>query len=219
VADLSYLDTEKLLLRLGDLAERVLLVGGQAVNFWASHFDSQATELRRDRPFTSKDIDVMASRQDVSVLAARIDGKARIAGFDDNTASLATVAYVDDRGVRRVLDVMNTVFGINTQEVLRTSVSIRYPVASGEIQFRVMHPVLVMESRASNVVRLPGQYNTSRGLRQADASIICARHFLLEHLAAPGAAKKVRDWNERIFRFRTKTEVGRTLANVNGLDV
>jgi hypothetical protein len=222
VTDLSYRDAEKLLLRLGNTAERVLLVGGQAVNFWANYFELIAPELQRDRPFTSKDIDIVASRRDVSDLAERLHGKARIAGFDDNTASLATVAYVDDHGVRRILDVMNTIFGVDGRDLERTSLQIDYRTASATtLRFRVMHPVLVMESRANNVVRLPSQYNTNRGLRQADASVICVREYLSEliHRDVESLVKEARNWNERIFCFRTKNEVGRKLADVYKIDV
>jgi len=219
---LSYRDTELLLLKLGETAERVLLVGGQAVNFWAGYFATEAPELERDRPFTSKDIDLLMPRREVRDVAERLHGTAKIAGFDDVTPSLATVVYVDDHGDRRVLDVMNTVLGMKTGEIERTSLAVDYTTSTGTaLRFRVMHPVLVMESRAYNVVRLPDQYNTDRGRRQADASVICAHAYLFElaHKGTAAAAKLTRHWNERIFRFRTKNDVGRSLADTYKIDV
>ena len=51
----DYLD----LLRVFDEREaEALIVGGQAVNFWAEVFEEEEPELQRYRPFTSTDLDL-----------------------------------------------------------------------------------------------------------------------------------------------------------------
>ena len=51
----DYLD----LLRVFDEREaEALIVGGQAVNFWAEVFEEEEPELQRYRPFTSADLDL-----------------------------------------------------------------------------------------------------------------------------------------------------------------
>lgn len=43
--------------------EQAVLVGGQAVNLWALVFLNDEPELKKCRPFTSKDCDVVASTE------------------------------------------------------------------------------------------------------------------------------------------------------------
>lgn len=214
---LTYRDTEALLLRLGDTAERVVVVGGQALNFWASYYEPRVAELRAEAPFTSKDVDLCAPRADVEELAQRLGGRARLAGFDDHTPNLGTVTYSDESGTLRTLDVMATLVGLDVRDVRKTSIPIHYDTASGQsLTFRVMHPVLIMESRAHNVIQLPA-YRNPHGLGQVRASVHCAREYLNEMVSSD--PRGVLRWNERIFRFRTKDPDGKQIAREHQIDV
>jgi hypothetical protein len=219
---LSYLDTERLLLRLGDASERLVVVGGQAVNFWATSFLERAADLTAEAPFTSRDVDVCAPRSQVEDLARRLGGQARVAGFDDATPNAGTIVYRDDHGTERILDVMSTLMGLDPSDVEKTSIPIEYATTNGAlVRFRVMHPVVMMESRVHNVVRLE-RYRTAHGLSQARASVLCAREYLREMLGQSPpevVVPRVRDWDERIFRFRTKAQAGKQIALDYGINV
>jgi hypothetical protein len=97
------------------------------------------------------------------------------------------------------------------------SLPIHYDTASGQsLTFRVMHPVLIMESRAHNVIQLPA-YRNPHGLGQVRASVHCAREYLNEMVSSNPRA--VLRWNERIFRFRTKDPDGKQIAREHQIDV
>jgi len=61
-------DTQKRHTRFGDYLDllkafdqdeaQALIVGGQAVNFWAEAFENEELELHKFRPFTSADLDL-----------------------------------------------------------------------------------------------------------------------------------------------------------------
>lgn len=219
--ELSYLDTERLLLRLGDASAKLLVVGGQAVNFWATRYQGQAQELVAEAPFTSKDVDVCARGKDVEELARRLGGVARVATLDDATTNAGTVVYKDETGVERTLDVMASLVGLKSEDVEGTSIPIEYDTTQGiPVRFRVMHPVVMMESRVHNIVCLE-KYRNAHGLSQARAAVLCAREYLRAMLSTGDLkdAIRVRDWNERIFRFRTKNRAGRRIATDYGIDV
>ena len=57
MTELSYVDVRPVLAKIADLERDLVLVGGQAVNFWASYYERRVPELAREAPFTSKDID------------------------------------------------------------------------------------------------------------------------------------------------------------------
>lgn len=53
-----------------------VLVGGQAVNYWAEHYLSQEPELKSLRPFTSEDIDFKGNHDDVQRIARQLESQA-----------------------------------------------------------------------------------------------------------------------------------------------
>jgi hypothetical protein len=56
VTDLAFVDVRPVLAKVADLERELVLVGGQAVNFWVSQYEERLPELTGDAPFTSKDI-------------------------------------------------------------------------------------------------------------------------------------------------------------------
>ena len=63
----------------------MMLVGGQALNYWAETLgiaDARSTGIYG--PATSEDIDIMGSVKAVRAFAQAVGGKPHIAGFDDS---------------------------------------------------------------------------------------------------------------------------------------
>lgn len=211
---LGFSDVEALLVKLADAAGSVVLVGGQAVNVWAEQYGDRVEELQASGPFTSKDIDFCGYRQDVERIAAKLGGTARIAGFDDHTPQVGTVTF-DLRGVTRTIDIMANLTGLESEDVFKTSIPFQFLPEGGEpIEVPVMHPVLVLESRAHNVIASE-KYRTAHGLGQLRASFYCAREFL--KTLCNEDVKKTLKWNERVFRFR-KSTTGKRVATEYGVD-
>ncbi len=75
-----------------------MLVGGQAVNFWASFYQGRVPALAREAPFTSKDIDFCGDERAVRDCAERLGGTPRVATFDDATPNTGTVVFIDGAG-------------------------------------------------------------------------------------------------------------------------
>ena len=84
------------------------------------------------------------------------------------------------------------------------------------VTFRVMQPVLVMESRAHNTMGLPG-YGSSHSLQQLRVSVTCAREYLRGLLDA-GEVRAVLKLPERIFTFVLSDRHGREVQTKHGID-
>jgi hypothetical protein len=201
-APLTYEQTTRLILsKLGDLEHPVVLIGGQAVGFWASFYQARVPTLAQSGPITSKDVDFCGDRDAILECAKRLGGTPRLSTFDDVTP-MGTVTFVDDDGVARTVDFIANPAGLDYAEVIATSIPAAILDSDGHptgTSFRVMHPVLSLASRAHNVARLPG-YNTPHALRQLRASIPCAHAFLLDVLAEH-RVQDVLALNERIFKL------------------
>lgn len=228
-APLSARDVLALLERVGEVAEQVVLVGGQAVNVWSEFYMAQgrADELIVDAPFVSKDIDFCASRATVQVFAARLRaGRARFTTLDDATPQLGLVRFIDDAGQERQIDFLSAPFGMDAKAIAAASVPL--DVLDGEGQptghrFRVMHPVDCLESRVHNVMGLPHAYDTPHGRRQLRAAVVCAREALKDILdTAPtetfDPVRAALNLNERIFDLCLHDRHGRGVHAQTGID-
>ena len=225
MTDLGYADVRPILAKVADLGRDLVLVGGQAVNFWASVYEARVSTLAREAPFTSKDIDFCGDQRSVRICAERLDGTARVATFDDATPNSGTVVFVDGSGVRRTLDVVSAPFGLESAEVHSTALPVEILDDEGSstgVRFYVMHPVLCMESRVHNVVGLPADYDTERGRSQLRASILCAHAFLADlldgRIDVEDPVRVVLKLNERIYRFCTLDRHAKELYARGGAD-
>lgn len=222
-------DVQALLGRLGDLADQIVLVGGQAVNVWSEHYLAQgrAPDLVQCAPFTSKDVDFCGPSRAAITLASRVHkGRARVATIDDHTPNVAAVTFVDDGGHERVIDVLSAPFGMNGREVLRRSLPLQVLDEDGApsgLHFRVMHPLDCLESRVHNVIGLPNAYDTPRGRNQLRAAVVCAREALKDTLDAPEVpgfepVRATLGLNERIFALCLRDRNGRVVQQRTGVD-
>jgi len=68
-----------------------VLVGGQAVNYWAERYLSREPALSSLRPFTSEDIDFKGNRNDVERIAEQLASKP---GYPAKVAITALAGFV-----------------------------------------------------------------------------------------------------------------------------
>lgn len=174
---LTYEQASRILAKLADLEHPVVLVGGQALNFWASFYEDRVAELAAAAPYTSKDIDFLGSQEAVKECAQRLGGKAKLTTLDDmNTPNTGVVVFLDDDGHLRQIDFLGSLAGIpeTYYESIEATIVDEHdtPVAT----LRVMDPISCLKGRAHNVAFLPG-YDTDHARNQLRASILCAKEF------------------------------------------
>lgn len=183
----------------------LVLVGGQALNFWAGFFGSRGRLPARSEPLTSKDLDFVGAPDAARAFAQRLGAAMRLADMDHATANYAVLECRDGAGRELQVDFLDRVCGVDPKDLEDTALTVSpMDESRGGLVFRVIHPVVCMESRLSNCVEL-AKYQDAHGKEQAVVSIACARAMLLELLDA-GHIEAANALNERIFRFR----MGRT---------
>jgi len=197
---LGIAETIEVLARLGAAAENAVLIGGQALNFWANQYLLRAPSLLAEGPFASKDIDFCGTQEEARLCAHALGGRAEYQSSDARSLCVGIVYYDDSDDEERQLDFLSRPFGLETEPVFDMS----FPATlksrdEVEATIRVMHPFHCFMSRVANVGGLE-KYQTEHGVRQLRASILCLRTFLELGLDA-GEAKTVKKLNERAFRF------------------
>ena len=221
---LSPQEVRRVLHRLQELTDegRTVVVGGQAVYFWAYYFSSRHPTLLRGAPPTSKDLDLCGNRDTVLRAAELLGGEALLPSIDRHTPNAGVVRFRDADGHDRLLDVITQPYGLTKRAVVQHAVRVRYqPSRSRAVHFWVMNPVHCMQSRVKNVVGL-GQ-RSRHGLRQLRVSIPCAREFLRSLLDTKEVdlalrRRRVMSWNQRIYRFARSDDDSQVLYRELGID-
>ncbi|MBI3462502.1 MAG: hypothetical protein HY000_05495 [Planctomycetes bacterium] len=169
--------------RLQDEGWDAILVGGQAVNVWAHHYEKDTPAWRELRPYTSLDLDyyggLAEARLAMRVLGAT--GRLNTAGDPSPNAGVLQVSLADGRAL--LVDVLTGVFGLSAAELERTAVSLSGTAALSGVTLRVIHPLLLLEAKAAAL----------RGLPQADRQdakhlkivILVVREWLKGQLGDP----------------------------------
>ena len=193
----------ELLAQLVDERERIVLIGGQSLSFWAERYGDSA-ELSASAPYTSKDIDYFGGADDVVRCAKLLGGTYQLYTLQHRTVSAGYVTTQD--GIE--IDFVHTPKGVTPPDEIRTR-SISFPWG------RVMHPIHVLLSRAANVVQIPRTDDNS--LKQLRAAVYIVREFIREVLAR-GELKPAQKLNEEAFRA-AKSDDGLQAWSAHGIDL
>jgi hypothetical protein len=162
-----------------DLLERILklagtdmiLVGGQALAFWAAYYHTPAPTIA-----ITKDVDLLGTRADVERLARGLDAKAVFPGKKDITMLVGQVLKDLPGGNYVNIDVMFRVYGDTTTEAI-TSRAVLAENPAG--RFRVMHPLDVLQGRLENVHGLAAKQD-EHGVAQLRLGIEIVQKFVAD---------------------------------------
>ena len=200
---------------------RIILIGGQAVAFWAAFFrlEEPASEAKL---FTSKDIDFEGAGQSARRAGELLGGDVQIPEIDRHTPNTGLVIFYDSDGVERELDFLMAPYGLSAREVRDTAIRLNVAKPGAEeIPVWVMHPERCMESRVHNVV---GLHQTGPiAIDQLHRSVVCAREFSRRLLDADPEGEKnhlraVLRLNERVFKKCLTVRAFRDVYFDHGVD-
>ena len=166
-----------MLQQLGDLTSKIVLVGGQALAFWANHY---ADRIRPTGPVNSKDIDFCGFTDAVEIAAERLGGTFQIPEPFSNTPNTGLVAFKDRRGQERRMDFLGDVYGLDSKEVIEWAIEVEVPVVGGDIAFKVMHPFHCLNPGSRTLGACPA---TRRPLRSIKLEL---RSYASANISATG---------------------------------
>lgn len=222
VLPLSYRETVALLRKLQPARDRLVLVGGQALNYWAEHYRPRIPQFAAEAPFASKDIDFAGDRKTVQACAALL-GESVVNVFLpptlDATPESGVVLFLDDNGSEWRIDFLRMVAGVKDDKLHKLAILVEATEADGTplgVEFRVMHPLLCLMSRAYNIVRFD-KYKTEHAFRQYRASIPCLREFMLDLLVDGTYVRDVLRLTEQIVDF-CSSRLAITAMELGGAD-
>ena len=165
-----------------------LLIGGQAVNYWAERYLTHEPELRKHAPFTSGDIDFRGNREDVRHIAGQLE---LTAVFPDKVAMTALAGAIPFQIGKHPsnIEVVRLIPGVSvaTVDALAIGAELR-----GQ-QIRVLDPISLMLCKV-NLALTVSQENR-QDVEHLKILIFCVRGFLREALReVEGGNAPARGW-------------------------
>jgi hypothetical protein len=208
---------------LGAAGEEVVLVGGQALAFWAdryglSHPDPKLPAISDDVDFLSRSA---GDKEVVNRLAAAINAQVVFPNKRALTALVgqAIIDISEDEYIN--VDVIHKLVGLKGESVRKRAV--KFSQGKGQSRFLVMHPLDVLHSRLANLHQLPEKQN-DKGRMQLALAIDVGREFLriaaeeTKPVEMATGRSPVQGYVSAIERMATE-DAGRKVAKRHGLHV
>lgn len=157
-----------------------LLVGGQALAFWADH-------LQVERPETlasgvTADADFIGDAVLASTLGKRLGWRTWVPSLDDATPQTGKVTHRTNGGGVKQVDFLSGVAGLTTKDLARRAIEMDIPDIG---RLRVIHPLDVLDSRIQNLHLLPEKRNDA-GIAQGQLAVAVVRAFIAREVATRG---------------------------------
>jgi len=158
---------------------RGLLVGGQALAFWADHL-----EVRRPASLLSSvtaDADFIGDSALAKELGKSLGWTTWLPSLEEATPRTGKVTHRTRSGIKQV-DFLSGVAGLTTKDLARRAIELDVPELG---RLRVIHPIDVLDSRIQNLHLLPQKRNPA-GIAQAQLAIDVVQAFIRQQIAASG---------------------------------
>lgn len=159
---------------------RGLLVGGQALAFWADHLG-----VKRPAALASQvtaDADFIGDSVLAKDLGKRLGWRTWIPAMDDPTPQTGKVTHRLAGGRVKQVDFLSGVVGLTTKDLIRRAIEMDVPEVG---HLRVIHPIDVLDSRIQNLHALP-EKRSEAGIAQAQLAVSVARDFIRGQIATRG---------------------------------
>ncbi len=155
-----------------------ILIGGQAVNYWAERFIDVEPDLFEFKPFTSADIDFLGSREDVPRIARQLGvlGERVPHPLDITALSGVIPVRLGDQIIK--LEIVREIFGLKRAKVQEVAVHARWK----NLEIRVVDPVSLLQVKAK--LALTVSQKERRDLDHVKILVYCVRAFVREALQA-----------------------------------
>lgn len=151
-----------------------VLIGGQAVNYWAERYLSGEPELKGLQPFTSQDIDFQGNRDDVRRIARQLKSVPSFPARAGMTA-LAGIVPVQIGGQQTVIEVVHRVPGVP-----RLAGTPPIEARWEQTMIRVLDPVSLLACKLELAATVPQK--NRRDAQHLKILVPCVRAFLRDLL-------------------------------------
>jgi hypothetical protein len=170
-----------------------VVIGGQAINLWAEHYQTDSAPWNELRPYTSFDLDVLGSRTDVLECSQALAAEAFFPAPSENTVNSGkVVAQIEGRPFE--IDFLHSPNGLSAAEVLEMARTIRFE----DVQINILHPLHCVESKTVNLVTLSQDGGDRQDLKHLRLAIAILRQHFTKLTLDGGNEQVLLRWTHRL---------------------
>lgn len=191
-----------------------ILIGGQAVNYWAGRYLASEVGLKKHIPFTSEDIDFCGKRDDVRHVAGQLNS---VAVYPHKIAMTALSGVIPVRigEVNTNVEIVRSVPGIAATTIEALAVELEW---SGNT-IRVLDPISLLVCKVELALTVSQQKR--QDVEHLRILFLCVRGFLREWLREVEAERlPAKGWLgavNRLFKLAKSTH-GKKAAKKFGME-
>jgi hypothetical protein len=180
-ADFNILADAEALLELiySNATGRLVVVAGQAVNFWAERYSADEPRLAPLRPFTSRDLDLLGTIANAYRLAEEAHAAVEQPLKRKSGASpvVANVSVATGNVIRSV-QFLRHVRGVTNDEITQNAI----PFKVGEVKVYFADPITTLKAKLHNLVEL--EQTGRQDAKHIELLRLCIPFFLGAQLIA-----------------------------------
>jgi hypothetical protein len=174
---------------------QTLLVGGQALAFWAVRYGIEPVGVLSTS--VTSDVDFIGTSRVAEKLRKSLNWNIWLPTMDDATEQTAKVTTPIPGGGVKQVDFLRAIVGLDTDWIQARAVEATLP--SGHV-VRILHPLDVLESRLRNLQSLPSKRDAV-GIAQAALAIAVVGKFLESLIESGEETRKTLDAVERVLQI------------------
>ena len=140
----AILDLESVFQRLADENWQGILIGGQAVNLYAQHYEHDIANIQSLMPLASRDLDFHGGPSEARRAMQILNATGRINDGTDFSPNAGVLKVRLATEQILIIDILTSVFGVSASEMLRSSITWSL---NDRIEIEVIHPLLLLESK------------------------------------------------------------------------
>jgi hypothetical protein len=190
-----------------------VLIGGQAVNYWAECYFAKEPELRKHAPFTSGDIDFRGNRDDVQIIAGQLKLPAVFPDKVSMTALAGAIPFQIGKQSSNI-EIVRLIPGVSVTTVDAMAVGAEL---SGQ-QIRVLDPISLVLCKVNLALTVPQE--NRQDVEHLKILVYCVRGFLRDALRAVESGNApAKGWLGAVNKLSklAKSTHGRQAANKFGI--
>jgi hypothetical protein len=191
-----------------------LLIGGQAVYFWATRYVAEERSIEQWRPFTSKDIDFQGGRDDVLRIAKELGLRAQLPHSREMTG-LAGIVPLQLGGAPTTVEVLRLMPGAKPGMVEKFAAEYEL----GNHLVRVADPISLLSCKLYLALKV--DQKERRDVDHLRIMLVCVRGFLRETLrGVEDGSLPARGWLgavERVLKLADSSR-GKQVVRTLGVD-
>lgn len=192
----------------------LILVGGQAINIWASVYQDRIPELQQFLPFSSEDLDFVGGKIDAVRVQQTLGGDLTLnQNFTPSPNTGVLVTQAQERNLR--IDFLASVFGLGDSEVAASAVRFEGQDKLAGVNLKILNPILCLEGKLKAYTGLPQAGRQDK--KHLQIALLIVRQYIKD-ICQQNQPRDGFKLIEKIFKV-TKSDAGLQVWNRDRLDL